>query len=138
MAEETKKKSRNAKWTPRHSRKILSRAWAFTQIMHGRSREEVLQVLRDRYGYTERTAEIVYGDVMHRVTNRMMMEANTIYDRNLQRLENIIDDSIEEEDMGGALKAIQEQNKMIGVGEKRNITIQNGEDTPEFKIKIED
>ena len=138
MTKKEGEKKLKGKNTKARRRKILSRAWAFTHMMHDETREQIITGLMERYGYAKESAISIYEDTVKRVTNRLCMEANTIYDRNLNRLETMIDDSIDDDDMGNALKAIQEQNKMIGVGDKRNITIQNGEDSQEFKIKIED
>lgn len=122
---------------PRHKRKVLARSWAFTQTMHDASREDVINGLVEKFGYTESMANAIFANVMNRVTNRMMMEANTIYDRNLQRLENMIEDSIDDGDSAEALKAIQEQNKMIGATNKSEITLANKENE-EFVVRIED
>lgn len=124
--------------TSARRRRMLANAWAFNHIMKDEPREDIVNGLSERYGYTIQSAKKLYEKALQRCTNRLCMEAKNIYDRNLNRLEGMIDDSIEEDDMGAALNAIKEQNRMIGVGEKKNITIQNGEETPEFKIKIED
>lgn len=131
----TKKAKGNIGRTARQV-KTLARSYAYSHVLKGDSRKDILDVLQEYYGYTESYANTVYQWALNLADKKIAMDADKLYQRNLERLESVIEDSVERDNLNALLKAIEQQNKMIGA-DKMSLSINNGDDGA-FIVKLED
>lgn len=101
-------------------------------IAQGKSRQSIMKYLTDQ-GVNQKTA----SDLYYKALKDMQPDPNLLDDykkgmiqQNLDRLEKIIDDTIEGnyQNKQVALKAISEINKMLGLSEGNNVTIAQNKD----------
>lgn len=101
-------------------------------IAQGKSRQSIIKYLTDQ-GINQKTA----SDLYYKALKDIQPDPNLLDDykkgmiqQNLDRLEKIIDDTIEGnyQNKQVALKAIAEINKMLGLSEGNNVTIAQNKD----------
>lgn len=103
------------------------------RIEEGYSGEEIRQMLMDNYEITAKTAERYYCRAKELITYSMVWDADTIRNRNIQRLDEIVEETKEDEDYQNAIKAIDVLNKTANVYvEKKEINIDGNEITFTF------
>lgn len=96
-------------------------------ISKGESRADIVQSLVDN-GLGYKNANLLYYEAMKELTpeeNMLDDYKRGMMQQNLDRLEKIINSSIEgnSQDKQVALKAIAEMNKMLGLSQGNNVTI---------------
>ena len=102
--------------------------FAKERLMDGMTKDELTQALMDNYGIAERTAETYYRRANELVTYSMVWDADTIRNKNIQRLNEIAEEAKEGEDFQNAIKAIDVLNKTANVYiEKKEVTLDGSE-----------
>lgn len=103
------------------------------RVEEGYERGDILNMLVDEYGITQRTAERYYERAKELLTYSMVWDADTIRNKNIQRLSEIAEEAQEDMDYQNAIKAIDVLNKTACVYvEKKDITIDGNEITFTF------
>lgn len=103
------------------------------RVQEGYERGDILNMLVDEYGITQRTAERYYERAKELLTYSMAWDADTIRNKNIQRLSEIAEEAQEDMDYQNAIKAIDVLNKTACVYvEKKDITIDGNEITFTF------
>ena len=97
---------------------------AFNLIMKDMDRDEVISIVSERFNYAESTSTEIYQQAMKSVERWKSMDTETIKSRNLQRLDKLVNDTIDDNDRNNLIKAIDLQNKTAGVYvDKKDVNI---------------
>lgn len=107
--------------------RAVTRMEIMDMISKGQSRADIVQSLVDN-GLGYKNANLLYYQAMKELTpeeNLLDDYKRGMMQQNLDRLEKIINSSIEgnSQDKQVALKAIAEMNKMLGLSQGNNVTI---------------
>lgn len=103
-------------------------------ISFGYSREEIIKLLQEEFGYSESTCIRIYTEANKELQYRANANAKKIAERNLARLDALIEESYDEGNFKDVIKAIDIQNKMTGQYETK-VNVTTDTETP-FTIKI--
>lgn len=102
-------------------------------LISGWSKTTIIKSLRDGYGLDYTDANRMYIESLKEFKNSIESEKDLVFVRNIIRLENIIDKAQRDNDSIVLLKAISEENKMIGIGNTTKIDVGDG---TKFKFEI--
>ena len=92
--------------------------------MKDMDRDEVISIVSERFNYAESTSTEIYQQAMKSVERWKSMDTETIKSRNLQRLDKLVNDTIDDNDRNNLIKAIDLQNKTAGVYvDKKDVNI---------------
>lgn len=105
-------------------------------MLAGYSNEQIIEILQDEYDYAKHYAECLVSDCKLMVDSKLAELAEAIAQKNVNRLEAIIDDAIVANDNKTALSAIEIENKMFNLYQMK-LEVSNKENET-FKIKIDD
>lgn len=119
------------------NRRGVATLYAKRHILNGDTRDEIIEQLMERYGYAQKTAGDIYAKGLQYSVKEFVEDAEVILHKNMQRLEDLIEANLEDDNTNDALKAIDMQNKLSGNYETKVAVKNDGEDAPAFKIKIE-
>lgn len=98
------------------------------RVDEGYERGDILNMLMDEYGISEKTSERYYTRAKELLTYSMVWDAETIRNKNIQRLSEIAEETHEECDYQNAIKAIDVLNKTANVYiDKKEINIDGNE-----------
>ena len=109
-------------------RRINMLRFTRNRLEEGMERGDIIKTLQDEYEISERTARHYYDRAKQLVEYSMTWDADVIRNKNIQRLDNIVEEAMENEDYQNAVKAIDIQNKTASVYiEKKEIAIDGNE-----------
>lgn len=104
-------------------------------LQWGKQDKEIIPIITEEYGYSERTVEDYICDAKKTVEKKFQKYAEGVGRRNKQRLEAMMEEAEQSGDGKLALECIKELNKMSGQYETK-IKVEGG-DQPIFKIKVD-
>lgn len=87
------------------------------------TREEILDNVCELYGYSHSTAERYYARAERAIQMWTVHDMEVLRCRNMARLDQIAEEAIESGDMANAIKAIDVQNKTLGVYVDKQVNI---------------
>lgn len=121
----------------RSNKRYNAKAYAYLRICNGWERKDIIDSIVEHYGYAEGTAGNICDQAAAQYGQHIMHDTEKIMNKNMQRLEAIIDASLDNEDSTTMLKAMDMENKVCGVYETK-VSVKGEGDTPIFKIKIDE
>lgn len=101
-------------------------------LQWGKTDKEIIPIITEEYGYSERTVEDYICDAKKTVEKKFEKYAEGVGRRNKQRLEAMMEEAEQLGDGKLALECIKELNKMSGQYETKIKVEGNGD----FKIKL--
>lgn len=108
----------------RTRRRINILRFTKNKVEEGVDRGDIINAVIEEYGVSEPTAKRYYQRAMELMTYSMAWDAETIRNKNIQRLDTIVEETIENEDYKNAVTAIDIQNKTASVYiDKKEIAI---------------
>jgi hypothetical protein len=105
-------------------------------MLAGYSNEEIIELLQEEYEYTKHYAECLVSNCKLMVDNKLAEIAEAIAQKNVNRLEVIIDEAMIANDNKTALAAIEIENKMFNLYQMK-LEVSNNENNT-FKITIDE
>lgn len=102
-------------------------------LISGWSKTTIIKNLMSSYGLSYTEAHKKYYEVIKDFKNSIESEKELVFVRNIVRLENLIDKATKDGDSIVVLKAISEENKMMGIGNTTKIDVG---DSTKFKFEI--
>lgn len=120
----------------RQYKRYRAKAYAYLRLCNGWDRKEIIESMMEYYDYAESTCVVIYDKAKQTYENHLMNDAEKIMNKNMRRLDAIIDAAVDDADSATILKAIDIQNKACGVYQT-NVNIKGEGDAP-FTIKISD
>lgn len=84
-------------------------------LQMGEHCEDITVALMDKYGYTQRSAEDIIKKANADMAAKYEKYANKVANQNIKRLNNIIEEAYDDNDLKTALSAIDTLNKTCGV-----------------------
>lgn len=103
------------------------------KVEEGMDRGDIINAVMEEYDVTESTATRYFNRAKQLIEYSMTWDADVIRNKNIQRLDNIVEEAMENEDYQNAIKAIDTQNKTASVYiDKKEIAIDGNEITFNF------
>lgn len=88
------------------------------EVAKGTKLYKLINKLSEEWGISENSARLYIKDTLREIET----DREDLISLNLHRLDSIIGDSMEEKDRKNAINGIREMNKMLGVGEKIEVS----------------
>lgn len=121
----------------RRNKRYCAKAYAYLRICNDVPYSEIVAGIQEKYGYAESTARHVYEDASNQYKKNLLNDCEKIKNKNMQRLEGLIDAAVEDADSSTMLKAIDMQNKACGVYETK-VAVKGDGEAPVFRIKVDE
>lgn len=121
----------------RRNKRYCAKSYAYLRICNDVPYSEIIAGIQEKYDYAEATARHIYEEASKQYEKNLMADSEKIRNKNMQRLEGLIDASVEDADSATLLKAIDAQNKMVGAYETR-VSVKGEGEAPVFRIKVDE
>lgn len=96
-------------------RAVAARRNAVKMIGMGRSKEDVLDMLIEKYGYAEDSAQNMWKTSCNYIKKQYTRYADRVAETNINRLNTLIEDAYDSNDRKSILQAIDMLNKMSSI-----------------------
>ena len=111
-------------------------------LMDCYSKDEIFEILVEEFGVSERTIDRVYlstkGEIIKRMSSLEEEELEKIKRMNLNRLEALIEITFDKNKYGDCIKAIETQNRMVGMNDQNIKLAGELNNNVSFDIKVGD